>query len=118
MLIEIGIAIEIGAIDETFDNNPDPDPDPDPDFDFDFDLELGRPCRTARLDASAQIMTPQGSLAHRCGSSETGFPRCRNRSRNRIFAGRDCDHDYDNDNDNDSDNPLRRSRNFRTAALG
>jgi len=31
VIIEIGIAIEIGAIGETFDNNPDPDPDPDPD---------------------------------------------------------------------------------------
>jgi len=31
VLIEIGIAIDIGSIGENFDN--DPDPDPDPDFD-------------------------------------------------------------------------------------
>ena len=44
MLIEIGIeiAIEIGAIGDSFDIGPDPDPDPDPDFDFDFDFELFR----------------------------------------------------------------------------
>jgi hypothetical protein len=44
VLIEIGIAIEIeiGAIGETFDNNPDPDPDPD------FDLDWARSCCTAR----------------------------------------------------------------------
>jgi len=38
VLIEIGIAIAIGSIGETFDN----DPDPDPDFDLDFDLDLDR----------------------------------------------------------------------------
>jgi len=27
VIIEIGIAIELGGIGETFDNNPDPDPD-------------------------------------------------------------------------------------------
>jgi len=48
VLFEIGIAIEIGAIGETFDNDPDPDPDPDPDFDFDFDLDSTRSCCTAR----------------------------------------------------------------------
>jgi len=33
VLIEIGIAVEIGPIGETFDDDPDPDPDPDPDLD-------------------------------------------------------------------------------------
>ena len=44
MLIEIGIAIEIeiGAIGETFDN------DPDPDFDPDFDLDRARSGCTAK----------------------------------------------------------------------
>jgi len=40
VIIEIGIAIELGGIGETFDNNPDPDPDPD----FDFDFERTRSC--------------------------------------------------------------------------
>jgi len=44
VLFEIGIAIEIRAIGETFDNDPDPDPDPDPDF----DLDSTRSCCTAR----------------------------------------------------------------------
>jgi hypothetical protein len=38
VLLEIGIAIEIGAIGATFDNDPDPDPD----------LDWGRSCRTAK----------------------------------------------------------------------
>jgi hypothetical protein len=38
VLIAIGIAIEIGAIRETFDN--DPDPDPDPDFDWEGSIVL------------------------------------------------------------------------------
>jgi len=33
VLIDIGIAIEIRAIGETFDNDPDSDPDTDTDFD-------------------------------------------------------------------------------------
>jgi len=43
VLIEIGIeiAIEIGAIGDSFDIGPDPDPDPDFDFDFDFELFRG-----------------------------------------------------------------------------
>jgi len=36
VLLEIGIAIEIGAIGATFDNDPD------------FDLDWGRSCRTAK----------------------------------------------------------------------
>jgi len=40
VLIEIGIAIEIGAIGETFDNDDDPGPDPD--------LDWARSCCTAK----------------------------------------------------------------------
>jgi hypothetical protein len=35
VLIDIGIAFEIRAIGETFDNDPDTDTDPDPDPDLD-----------------------------------------------------------------------------------
>jgi hypothetical protein len=42
VLIEIGIAIEIGAIGEDSISNCDLNPDPDPDPDFDFDLEQAR----------------------------------------------------------------------------
>jgi hypothetical protein len=60
VLIEIGIAIEIdiGSIGENLDN--DPDPDPDCDFDFDFD-GLDR-AALQKLDASAKMSAPQGSL--------------------------------------------------------
>jgi hypothetical protein len=58
VIIEIGIAIEIdiGSIGENLYN--DPDPDPDPDFDFD---SLDR-AALQKLDASAKMSAPQGSL--------------------------------------------------------
>jgi hypothetical protein len=67
VLIEIGIAIEIaiGSIGEAFDN----DPDPDPDFDFDFD-GLDR-AALQKLDASAKMSAPQGSL----GDQDAAPPR-------------------------------------------
>jgi hypothetical protein len=54
VIIEIGIAIEIeiGSIGENLDN------DPDPDFDFDG---LDR-AALQKLDASAKMSAPQGSL--------------------------------------------------------
>jgi len=59
VIIEIGIAIEIeiGSIGENLDN------DPDPDFDFDFD-GLDR-AALQKLDASAKMPAPQGSLGTR-----------------------------------------------------
>jgi hypothetical protein len=50
--IAIAIAIEIGPIGETFDNDPDPDPDPD------FDLERSRSCCTAKKIGPSRISTP------------------------------------------------------------
>jgi len=46
VLIDIGIAFEIRAIGETFDNDPDPNPDPDPDPDPDLDQACS--CCTAK----------------------------------------------------------------------
>jgi hypothetical protein len=45
VLIEIVIAIALGAFGATFDN----DPDSDTDFDFDFDLAKTHSCCTARI---------------------------------------------------------------------
>jgi hypothetical protein len=73
VLIEIGIAIAIeiaiGSIGEAFDNDRDPDPDPDFDFDFDFD-GLDR-AALQKLDASAKMSAPQGSL----GDQDAAPPR-------------------------------------------
>jgi hypothetical protein len=46
--VEIGIAIDIGAIGEWLDVDLDFGSDPDPDFDFDFDLDRSRLCAAGR----------------------------------------------------------------------
>jgi hypothetical protein len=56
-LIEIAIEIDIGSIAENLDN------DPDPDFDFDFDFDRLERAALQKLDASAKMSGPQGSLA-------------------------------------------------------
>jgi hypothetical protein len=52
-LIEIAIEIDIGSIAENLDN----------DFDFDFDFDRLERAALQKLDASAKMSGPQGSLA-------------------------------------------------------